>query len=203
MMRKAWKVWILAAATAASGCGSCRGKPAEPPQTGLKVQVKNAAGAPVLSRVAVLPATAGGGYAAPVTEAWVQATTTGTIITVPAGAYIVRAQGTGDSFLQADAVVKADKLTAVTLGFATLVLDGSGLAAQGRVRVWQKNASGEQIVVTRLVRPGEQAAVELAAGSYRVGFLPEGLTDEDANFKAFGGPIALDSGDTQTVAVKP
>lgn len=203
MTRNGWRWMWVAAALAAAGCGSCQGKKA-PPQTGLRISVKNAAGVPVLSRVAVFKPQSGGTYAPPVTEAWVQAATTGTIVEVPAGTYTVRAQGTGDSFLQAQADVKGDMLTDVNLGFATLVLDGAGLRAQGRVRVWQKTGdTGEQIIVTRLVRPGEQAPVELASGRYRVGFLPEGLTDEDQNFKAFGGEIALEAGDQQSVTVTP
>lgn len=199
-----WKWMVVAALISAAGCGSCQGKGKAPPQTGLRITVKNAAGVPVLSRVAVFKPQAGNGYAAPVTEAWVQAATTGTVVAVPAGNYRVRAQGTGDSFLQAEADVKTDKLTDVELGFATLVLDGGALTAQGRVRVWQKTGeAGEQIIVTRLVRPGEQAPIELASGLYRVGFLPDGLTDEDKNFKPFGGEIELAAGDQKTVAVTP
>lgn len=204
MVRKqGWKWMVVAAVLTVAGCGSCQGKAKAPPQTGLRITVKNAAGAPVLSRVAVFKAQEGNAFSAPVTEAWVQAATTGTVVEVPAGSYRVRAQGTGDSFLQAQADVKLDKLTDVELGFATLVLDGAALKAQGRVRVWQKGESGEQIIVTRLVRPGEQAPIELASGRYRVGFLPEGLTDEDKNFKPFGGEIELAAGDQKTVAVTP
>lgn len=202
--KQGWKWMVVAAMMAAAGCGSCQGKDKAPPQTGLRITVKNASGVPVLSRVAVFKPQAGGAYSSPVTEAWVQAATTGTVVTVEPGAYVVRAQGTGDSFLQSDAAVTQDKLTDVALGFATLVLDGSGLKAQGRVRVWQKTGeAAEQIIVTRLVRPGEQAPLELASGRYRVGFLPEGLTDEDKNFKPFGGEISLGAGDQQSVTVTP
>jgi hypothetical protein len=185
-----------------AGCSDCRHK--VPVPTGVRVQVKNAAGVPVLSRVAVFQAQAGAGFAAPVTEAWAQAASTGTIVPLAPGEYVVRAQGTGDSFLEGKATVKKDELADVTLGFATLVLDGAGVTAQGRVRVWQKReGGGEQIIVTRLVRPGEQAPLELGAGKYRVGFLPEGKTDEDANFKPFGGDIELAAGAQVSVKVTP
>lgn len=185
-----------------SACSDCRRK--APEVTGLRVSVKNAAGVPVLSRVAVFKPREGAAYAAPVTEAWAQAATTGTIVPVAPGDYVVRAQGTGDSFLEGKATVKQGKLADVELGFATLVLDGSGVTQQGRVRVWQKLEGGrEQIIVTRLVRPGEKAPLELGAGKYRVGFLKEGLTDEDANFKPFGGDIELAAGTQQDVTVTP
>lgn len=183
-----------------AGCSDCRHE--GPTVTGVRVTVKNAAGMPVLSRVAILQPSAPN-FPAPVTEAWAQASTAGTIVALAPGDYVVRAQGTGDSFLEGKATVKKDKLSDVILGFATLVLDGSQVKTQGRVRVWQKLENKDQIVVTRLVRPGEKAPLELAAGKYRVGFLKEGLTDEDANFKPFGGDIELAAGGQQAVTVVP
>ena len=193
-------LFLLMAIFAVAGC---KGKN-RPELTGVEIVVKNANGDPVLSRVSVQQKTEGSQYPKTVTEAWVQPATTGTFITLQPGDYIVRAQGSGDSFSEDNVTVKKGKTGKVEIGFSTLVLDGTGLPAQGRVRVWKKlGMGGEQIVVTRLVRPNEQAALELASGDYRVGFLKEGLTDEDKNFTPFGGDLKLEAGKRLAVPVKP
>jgi hypothetical protein len=192
-------LFLLIAMLAVSGC-----KNKKPEMTGVEVTVKNANGEPVLSRVSIQQKAEGSQYPKTVTEAWVQPATTGTFIALQPGEYSVRAQGSGDSFSEDRVEVKKGKTGKVEIGFSTLVLDGTGLSAQGRVRVWKKlSTGGEQIVVTRLVRPNEQAALEFASGDYRVGFLKEGLTDEDKNFTPFGGELKLEAGKRLTVPVKP
>ncbi len=206
------KILILSAVllvALSAGCDGCRGKDGQPtareetakPVTGLRVSVQNAEGKPVLSRVAVTRA-GQTGYGARVTETWVQPATSGTVISVPEGKYVITAQGTGDSFMRTEAEVKPGKLSEVSLGFATLVLAGDNVKEQGRVRVWQQLGEGkQQIVVTRLVRPGEKAPLALASGKYKVGFLPQGLTDEDENFTPFGGILDLEPGSSITLPV--
>ena len=180
----------------ARGCGS-QAKPV----TGIRVLVKDAQGQPVLSRIAVLQPKAGQPFARPVTEAWAQAVSTGTVVTVAPGDYTVRAQGTGDSFLEAPVSVKKDHVSDVKLGFGTLLLDGSAVKQQGRVRVWQKRDGGEQIIVTRLVRVGEKAPIQLGQGNYRVAYLPDGLADKPELWQPFGDTLTLASGQTLRVQV--
>jgi hypothetical protein len=191
---------LLVSGTACSKCGVSQ---TAPTVTGAQVTVNNAKGAPVLSRVSVWQKQEEGQYPRKVTETWVQAVTTGTVIPLAPGAYTLRAQGTGDSFIEAQTEVKDGELRPVRLGFATLFLNGAELPEQGRVRVWQKREGGEKIIVTQLVRPGRTEAVVLAAGEYRIGFLMAGLTDEDANFAPLGGELRLSPGEERTVTVAP
>lgn len=194
---------VLVLLIAIFAVAGCKGKN-KPEMTGVEVIVKNANGDPVLSRVSIQQKVEGNPYPKTVTEAWVQPATTGTFIPLQPGDYVVRAQGSGDSFSDDGVTVKKGKTGKVEIGFSTLLLDGTGLPAQGRVRVWKKlSGGGEQIVVTRLVRPNEQASLELASGDYRVGFLKEGPTDEDKNFAPFGGDLKLEAGKRLSVPVKP
>jgi hypothetical protein len=169
---------------------------------GIRITVFNANHEPVLSRVSVVAARTSGRIAPEPREEWAKAQTQGTDIFLEPGEYLIRAQGTGDTFLEVPCKVLKFELTRVAVVFSTLILDGSTLEEEGRARVWQKGGDGRlRTVVTRLVRPGEMAALDLAAGEYRVSWLANGLENEDVNFKPFGGKIVLDREAKQTVRV--
>ncbi len=191
----------LSLALLAGGCTRGCGATPTAPVTGMRVAVSDAENRPVQSRVSIFPAAAPEtGYARPVTAVWAPAATDGVLVVLPPGAYRVRAQGTGDSFLETEATVREGELTGVRLGFGSLVLEGTALRDSGRVRIRQFGPGVERIVVTRRLRPAETARLALGEGSYRISWLPDRLADEDANWT----PVAefqLRQGHTEVVHV--
>jgi hypothetical protein len=192
---------VLVAGCASRGCGGAQ-EITMVPATGVRVHVINAEAEPILSRIAIFGAREDGVYSRKVTEAWSRPGAD-TLILLEAGEYLVRAQGTGDSFGESRVRVIAHDVAEVKIGFGSLMLDGAALMSPGRVRVWQASeAAAERVVVTRLVRVGESPKLFLAQGNYRLAFLPDGAADESALWQPLG-EASVTAGQGQAVLVKP